>query len=91
MKKFALFILSVFAACSIVGCTDNTIARKWGGNMEVKLKKNERLVNVTWKAPENSLWILTKQNAGDIPPSTYKFQEDSRWGIIEGTVTIIEQ
>ena len=90
MKKITclgIMMMSIF----IGGCTDNTIARKWGGNMTVELKEGERLVNVTWKSPENSLWILTKQNSGNIPPSVYKFKEDSRWNIIEGTVTIIEK
>jgi hypothetical protein len=91
MKKIFGFALMAVAMLSLTACTDNTIARKWGGSMTVELKEGERLVNVTWKAPENSLWILTKQNAGDTPPSVYKFKEDSRWGIIEGTVTIIEK
>ena len=91
MKKIFGFALIAVAMLAMTDCTDNTIARKWGGNMKVELKEGERLVNVTWKAPENSLWILTKQNAGNIPPSVYRFQEDSRWGIIEGSVTIIEK
>jgi hypothetical protein len=91
MKKFICLFSMIILSFIMSGCTDNTIARKWGGNMKVELKEGERLVNVTWKSPENSLWILTKQNASNIPPSTYRFQEDSRWGIIEGSVTIIER
>jgi hypothetical protein len=73
------------------GCTENSIARKWGGTMKVELKEGERLVNVTWKGnKDSSLWVLTK-NAPNIPPTTYKFEEKSAFGVIEGTVLIIEK
>ena len=76
---------------SMSGCTENNIARRWGGTMKVELKEGERLVNVTWKGnADSSLWVLTKKDS-TIPPSTYKFEEKSAFGVIEGTVLIIEK
>lgn len=43
---------------------------------------------VTWK--EHSLWILTRDMRTDEKPEKYTFQEDSNFGVLEGTVKIIE-
>ena len=44
---------------------------------------------ITWK--DNELWYLTRPfNENDIP-ETHKFQEQSEYGLFEGTITIIEK
>ena len=59
--------------------------------MKVELKEGERLVNVTWKGnAESSLWVLTK-NDPTTPPTTYKFEEKSTFGVMEGKVIIVEK
>lgn len=86
MKRI-INILLIFVLCLLsLGC--NPVTRKMGGDMTVHLKPGEKLVNVTWK--EASLWFLTRpMKAGD-SVETYKFKEDSTWGVLEGTVTIVE-
>jgi hypothetical protein len=79
MKKLAL-VLGV--AMTLVSCTENARARRWGGTETLKLKPNEVLVNVTWK--ENDIWICTK----DTITGTVYFREKSRWGLMEGTVIL---
>jgi len=59
-----------------------------GGNMTINLKPGEKLVNATWK--DTSLWILTRKMRPDDVEETYKFKEDSTFGVLEGTVTIYE-
>lgn len=87
MKCIVGIILTLIICCMfLTGC--NPVARKMGGDMTIHLKPGEKLVNVTWK--ETSLWFLTRpMKAGDTV-ETYKFKEDSTWGVLEGTVTIVE-
>ena len=89
MKKFKILVLSTIFLLSLSGCTENDRARNYGGTMTVKLKPNQKLVNVTWK--QNELWYLTKEMSQSDVAETYKFQEDSRWGMVQGTVILIEQ
>ena len=79
MKKLLTLLLvgSVFASC-----TQNQRAKHFGGTEEIELKKNEIVLNVTWKG--NEMWICTKDTTTGI---TY-FREKSNWGVLEGTVIL---
>ena len=86
MKRIInIFLISVLCLLSL-GC--NPVTRKMGGDMTIHLKPGEKLVNVTWK--EASLWFLTRPMKASDSVETYKFKEDSTWGVLEGTVTIVE-
>ena len=67
----------------------NPIARQFGGTITVNLKENKKLVNISWKA-DDSLWILTREMRKDEEPEIYEYREDSTFGVIEGTVIIVE-
>lgn len=88
MKKIYLVLLIITAIFCFSGCTDKTIAREWGGSTTLELPAGEKLIEITWK--DACLWYLTRPMRDDEFPETYTFQEDSEWGIFEGTVTIIE-
>ena len=103
MKKYLIAMISVvMMALCIAGCSqDNGIesgigsnlARKWGASGEVKLPPGQKLVTVTYKGNgkgTDSLWFLYRPMRDDEKPEVYTFQEDSMFGILEGTVTIIE-
>lgn len=81
MKKYlllvALAILSVFSSC-----TDNQMARNYGGTEEVTLQPNHVLLNVTWK--QDDMWIITRDTTTNI---SY-VQEKSSWGLLEGTIVL---
>ena len=79
MKKLFAVAITVLTLAS---CTDNARARRFGGVEEVKLNKNEVVLNVTWK--ENQMWICTKDTVTNV---TY-FREKSSWGVMEGTVIL---
>ena len=83
-KKLILLLVSVM--CLTSGC--NTAARKWGGSITVSLEPNQKLELVTWK--DDSLWYLTRPMRENETPETYTYQQDTTWGVFEGTVTIIE-
>ena len=87
MRKKILAVLAAFTLIfGTVGC--QSTAKNFGGNYTLKLPKNEKLVMITWK--DNSLWYLTKPMTEDDVAETYKFQESSDLGIMEGTVTVVE-
>lgn len=80
-------IILLFHLCS---CTENTRSRVWGGKMTIELPKGQKLVEATWKGETNSLWYLTEPMDADYIPKTKVFQEDSRFGVLEGSVIFIE-
>ena len=65
-----------------VSCTENQRAKNFGGTEEVRLNKNEILLNVTWKGDQ--MWICTK----DTSTGTSYFREKSNWGVMEGTIIL---
>ena len=85
MKKLLNLILitSVF-----VSCTDNRMARVYGGSETINLPVGEKLLNITWK--EDEMWLLTTDMKPADSAQVYEFKEKSSWGLLEGTVTIIE-
>jgi hypothetical protein len=85
MKKllFAIGVIAMFGSC-----TENSRVRNFGGDGIIKLPKGQKLVNMTWK--NDDIWYLTRpMNSTDVA-ETYKFHEESSWGMVEGTYKIIE-
>lgn len=91
MKKIArISILIIMLTCllpTLVGCSQIG-AKSFGGSYTIELQQGEKLMNVTWK--DNELWYLTKTMTDSDVAETYKFKEDSTFGVLEGTVTIKE-
>lgn len=84
------FLAGVLAACFVAtGCTENQMARSWGGTATETLPPGQKLVTMTWK--QDSMWVLTRPMRADEQPETYTFKEKSNFGAIEGTVIIKEQ
>ena len=79
MKKIVILLIGVIA---ITSCTENQRAKHWGGTEEIILKKNEIVLNVTWK--ESQMWICTR----DTVTGVVYFREKSNWGVMEGTVIL---
>ena len=89
------YIITVMVLCSVAvaflcACTENTKARVWGDTMTVVLPKGQKLIEATWKGESNSLWYLTEPMDTDYVPKRKTFVEDSRFGVLEGTVIFIE-
>lgn len=54
----------------------------------MELEPNEKLEEITWK--DASLWYLTRPMTEDDIAETHVFKQSSNWGVLEGTVTIVE-
>lgn len=105
-KKYmlgAVAALAVAGMLAMTGCGDdkidssgisNTIAKKIGGSSTVKLPPNTKLVNVSWKTDpksnKSSLYFLYRPMRKDEFPETYRYQEESTWGVLESTIIIVE-
>ena len=85
MKKV---LLSLVLLVSLVSCTENQRVKSFGGTGTIKLPKGEKLINVTWK--EEHLWTVSRPMREGEVPETYKFHEDSSFGVVQGTYNIIE-
>jgi hypothetical protein len=85
MKK--LFLVIVMGVM-VTSCTENNRVKNWGGEGNINLPKGRKLVNVTWK--ETEIWYLTRPMDSNDVAETYQFQEESSWGVMEGTYNIIE-
>jgi len=85
MKKLSIIALSVILFTS---CTQNEIAKNYGGKLTVEIPKGQKLVNVTWK--EDEVWYLTRPMDSTDKAETFTFQEKSSFGVWEGTITLKE-
>jgi hypothetical protein len=86
MKRIVL-IMSVMMLM-LASCTENERVKNWGGDGTINLPLGRKLVNVTWK--ETQIWYLTRQMDSTDVAETYEFHEESGYGVMEGTYTIVE-
>ena len=85
MKKYVFLLFALVAMCS---CTQNQMARSYGGKMTIELPKGEKLINATWK--EANLFYLTEPMEEGYVPKTKKFRESSNFGVWESEITFVE-
>ena len=88
MKKKVLAILMVVGlmATILIGCQGAT--KSFGGSMTLELEPNTKLEMITWK--DDSLWYCTRPMREDEVAETHTYQQQSEFGVFEGTVTIVE-
>lgn len=87
-KKLLITTLLIGTSITILtGC--QSAAKSFGGKMTLKLEPNQKLEEITWK-DDDSLWYLTRLMTDSDVAETHTFQQSSNFGIMEGTVTIVE-
>ena len=90
MKKKLAALLSILILSSLLcGCTEQSITKEFGGSMELELPANQKLEEITWK--DDDIWYLTRPMREDEEAEIHTFQESTSWGMLEGTVTVIEK
>ena len=87
MKNKILTLIAM--ACLFTSCTENQMAKQFGGTMKVDLPPNTEFVNATWKNDE--LWYIYRPRKEGETPDITIMQEDSNFGLMEGQVQFIEQ
>ncbi len=63
-------------------------ARRWGAAYSINLPPGEHLLTVVWHGDQ--MWHLTRPMEQGEHPRVLHFKEKSRWGIMQGHVTINE-
>jgi len=84
IKKAIAIFMAMFM---LSGCHEAT--RNYGGSMTLELPKGQKLEEITWK-DDSALWYLTRPMRENEHPETHTFKADTEWGVLEGTVTVIE-
>lgn len=86
MKKILCFIGIAAVILTSTGCQSAT--KNLGGSMTLELEPGQKLEEITWK--DDNLWYLTRPMRENEEPETHTFQQKSEFGVIEGTVTVVE-
>ena len=81
-------LLGLVVGIGLVSCTENSRVKTFGGTGDINLPKGQKLVNVTWKGEQ--VWYLSRPFHKDEEAEVYRFQEESSWGVVEGTYYIHE-
>lgn len=68
---------------TLTSCNDQKHTRYFGGSTTIKLKPNEKFLNMTWK--ENNIWVTTQDTLTGIGYS----REYSEHGIFNGEVEFL--
>lgn len=71
-----------------VKSTGSVVAKRLGGTATVILPDNQKLQLVTWKGDD--MWLLYRPMRVDEQAETYTYQEDSKFGVLEASITIRE-
>lgn len=83
-KMRNLILILVLSAC-----TENEMAKNFGGKMKVDLPCGQKLTMITWK--DSDLWYATRHFRPDDVPETTTFQADTSYGMMEGSVIVTEK
>jgi len=81
-------LLGLVVGIGLVSCTENSRVKTFGGTGDINLPKGQKLVNATWKGEQ--IWYLSRPFRKDEEAEVYRFQEESSWGVVEGTYYIHE-
>lgn len=88
IKKICLVAFLIVTCVLTSSC--NYFAKKIGGDITIDLPKGEKFVNATWRDSNSSLWYVTRPMKEGEDVTTYTFQEDSNFGVLEGRVFFVE-
>lgn len=89
LLKIGVVIVVIILGFSFLrGCSEQSITKNFGGETELILEPNRKLVEITWK--DNSLWYLTREMGENEEAEEYLFQEKDPLGTLEGTVIVKE-
>ena len=83
-------IITLAALLTIAtSCTEQHMARRYGGKLNIELPKGEKLMMATWK--EANLFYLTEPMDSGYIPKKKVFRESSNLGVWESEITFIER
>jgi len=86
-------IIGLLSIMILASCSNNQMAKSFGGSITIELPIGQKLVNVTWK-DESDIWYLTRPMRSIDTPEIYTFKQNKGRFINifgDGSLTIIEK
>lgn len=87
MKKMLMTLMVAGLMFSLTAC--QSIANSFGGDITITLEPGQKLELITWKG--DNLWYCTRPMRPEETPEVHTYEESTNFGVLEGTVTIVEQ
>ena len=81
-------VITAVLIITTISCTEQQRVWKFGGEMEVRLPKGEKLIMATWKNLD--LFYLTEPMDSGYVPKEKVFRENSAYGVWETEITFVE-
>lgn len=75
-------LMVIITLLTLFSCTDNQMARNYGGTETIKLEPQEKFINITWK--QDNIWIVIQ----DTTTGIIYAKEKSSFGLVQGKVII---
>lgn len=88
MRK-VLVVVGALSMLAVGAVAQNTWARRWGASDTKTLPPGMTVQLASWKG--NNLWILMRERTVGEAPKNWVYKEFSNWGIVEGTLVLVEQ
>lgn len=90
MKKFVMAAVLAFAYIAVLaGCTQQNMAKHWGGTVNQDLPPGQKFVTISWE--EDNMWVATRPMLPGEKPETITVQESSSFGMMQGTIILHER
>lgn len=71
--------------------SSNTSARVWGGTVEYTMPAGQKVVSVTWKDEDHSLWILSREMRSTEKPEEWTFQQHTNLKFLPNGKVLIHE
>ena len=76
------FVALSLACFFLASCTQQQVAKQWGGTAKVDLPTGKKLVTVSWESTH--LWYLLRDAKPGEKPETLPLKESSSFGLMQG-------
>lgn len=73
----------------LTSCTEQYVARQFGGNVEIEVPAGYKVTSATWK--EDNIFYFIEPMEDDYTPKEKKFIESSSYGVLESEVIFVEK
>lgn len=73
----------------LTSCTEQYVARQFGGNVEIEVPAGYKVTSATWK--EDNIFYFIEPMEDDYTPKEKKFIESSSYGVWESEVIFVEK
>jgi hypothetical protein len=86
MKKILFIIATIMLLTS---CTEQYMARQFGGNVEIEIPAGYKVTSATWK--DDNIFYFIEPMEDEYTPKEKKFIESSSYGVWESEVIFVEK